>query len=83
MTPTDIDVLLHYHLSPVKHPRLGVLAVQDSIELLVDNGLLIQKNAPEKEYNTTTRGSAHIKQLCALPLPTKAWIGEDGKAIDI
>ena len=80
MTPNDIEILIHCHVSPAKHPRFDAnRAVFDS---LVVNGLL-ERLIPSDDYVTTPKGAAHVGQLCALPWPHEAWIGADGKIIKI
>lgn len=79
MTPNDIDILLHYHVSPTDHPRLHAPAVKQSISMLIHEGLLYL--ADNNMYATTDRGFAHVRQLCNLPFPEKAWVGADGKVI--
>ncbi len=84
MTPNDIDVLLHYYVSSTEHPRINSPAVKETIHNFIDNGLIQSTDVVgQHQYETTPKGSAHVAQLCALPWPTKAWIGVVGKVIDI
>jgi hypothetical protein len=76
MTPNGIEVLLHCHTSPTPHPRVEARAVRDALAMLEDDGMIV--SAPGTTYTTTSRGAAHVKQLCRLSLPTQAWIGADG-----
>lgn len=78
MTPNELDVLLHYHTTPRHHPRIAAPAVRDAIAKLLGLGLLTDIEPP---YTTTSRGAAHVKQLCWLPIPEQAWIGADGKVV--
>lgn len=81
MTPNTIEILLHYYVSPDPHPRIGAPAVNDDIQMLVSVGLISLLHG--KVYQTTDRGEAHIKQLCNLPFPKRAWIGSNNEVIDI
>jgi hypothetical protein len=77
MTPNDIEILIHCYVSLEKHPRAEYnRGVFDSF---VENGLV--SHVKDGIYRTTEKGVAHIQQLCNLPLPTKQFIGYDGKVI--
>ena len=82
MTPNDIEILIHYCTSPSVHERLDAPAVKDSIASMVDCGLLepIDNNGM---YIGTERGWAHLEQICQLNLPRRAWLGDNGKVIDL
>lgn len=79
-TPNDIDVLLHYYCCPSPHPRIEAPAVSESVRKMMRLGLLELTGEP-LTHTTTDRGDAHVKQLCRLTLPTKAWVDERGVVI--
>ena len=80
MTPIAIEILLHFHASPLPHPLSAYPAVAAEIESQLKNGLI----EPDKgAYRTTERGKAHVQQLCNLPFPTQMWVDKDGNKIDI
>ena len=54
MTPNDIEVLLHCHVSPRVHPRADAPAVREALRRLEDN-MLIEKREHDY-YHTTSRG---------------------------
>lgn len=68
MTPNEIEVLIHCHVTPTVHPRANAPAVEDAIQRFLKHGL-IEKD--DSYYKTTGRGEVHVKQLCSLPWPTK------------
>jgi hypothetical protein len=80
MTPNEIEILIHYHVSPAPHPRIDALAVNEATRRMVDNGLIEQRE--DEGYHTTDRGRAHISQLCTLPWPVAVWADRDGLTID-
>lgn len=85
MTPNEIDVLLHYHTSPEAHPRASAPAVKHAIATLLSWGLLTTERAGDvRFYCTTSKGRAHVKQLCDLktPIEKRMWIGADDKVIE-
>lgn len=80
MTPNDIEILIHCHVSPTPHPRLAQnKAVFDSLER---NGLIRYHANSIGVYVTTARGAAHINQLCSTPWPKQAWIDSNGRVIE-
>jgi len=82
ITPSDIEVLLHYHTNPAPHPRKLAPAVKEATERFVREGLIELDD--EKLYTTTTdRGKAFVKALCNTPLPTQAWIDGYGNVIKV
>ena len=83
MTPNDLEVLWHFHVSGTPHPRRTTPAVKTTIRWLLENDLIYEVDN-EGSYETTPRGRAHLAQIQALPLPrpaTERWIGADGKII--
>jgi hypothetical protein len=79
MTPNDIEILIHCHVSPTPHPRFECNKdVFDSLEL---NGLIEYHEHLIGVYVTTARGRAHINQLCSTPWPTQAWVDKNGEVI--
>lgn len=83
MTPNAIEILLHCYLTPMPHPRRDAPAVQEAIEAFLVEGLIEAEPGSPGGYRTTDRGTAHVKQLCNLPLPEQGWIGANGMAIDL
>ena len=81
MTPSDIEVLIHCHVSPSVHPRAEAPAVTEALKKMIDTGL-IEKDVVNFGFNTTDRGKAHIKQLCNLSLPIPVFTDEEGEIID-
>lgn len=79
MTPNDIDVLLHYHVNPNPHPRIGAHAVRDSINWFVHEGIF--KVLSGSLYATTDRGKALVIKLCSVDLPKLAWVDENNTVI--
>jgi len=78
MTPNEINVLLHYHCSPTVHPLAKVPAIINATSNLVHWGLLANIEPP---YTTTSKGVAHVKQLCTLPLPEQVWVSRTGEVL--
>ena len=72
MTPNDIEVLLHCHVSPQPHPRNNAPAVQAAIACFMRDELIEPiVDCPQREgqeiYITTAKGKALVAKLCATP----------------
>ena len=78
MTPNDIEILIHYHVSPAPHPRISAPAVESATLMLQEHGLI---HLVDGSYRTTDRGSAHVQQLCELDFPRAAWVSAAGEVI--
>ena len=81
MTPNDIEILIHCHVSPTPHPRRDAGAVDGALKSFVCQGLIEQRGSDI--YYTTDKGAAHVAQLCSVPIPIKQFIGYDGKVIKV
>lgn len=97
MTPLEIEVLIHCHVSPKPHPRQNAPAVQEALKKFVQldlislesgssestvvNGMIVKELKHLRVYTTMFRGKAHVKQLCNLPLPGLAFVNQSGEVI--
>ena len=80
MTPNDIEVLIHCHVSPTRHPRSDAPAVINALAVLEKYELIVRDEFGI--YSTTTRGAAHIRQLCETQWPSLAWVDSQGRVIE-
>ena len=85
MTPSAIEVLLHYHVSPARHPRHDAPAVVEARERFIELGAitpawLIGSSYVEclpgevdltqhDTFATTAKGKAWVEALCRTPYP--------------
>lgn len=81
MTPNEVEFLIHCHTIPNVHPRMDAPAVQRARDFMVEQDLIF-KMGGQKYYATTSRGKAHVQQICDLSLPNQAWVGSDGELIN-
>lgn len=72
-TPNNIEVLLHYHVSPTSHPRSYAPAVRNVTKKFLELGV-IKKDG--KSYQTTKLGEAWVKALCNTCIPKVAYVDE-------
>ncbi len=70
MTPNDLEVLIHYHTTPGKHPRIDAPAVVESINGFLKDGVL--KRA-ELNIVVTEMGRAWLDIILETPYPTMVW----------
>jgi len=82
MTPNDIEVLIHCHVSPVLHPRIDAGAVKEALARFLNCGLIEGFGDVSNAYQTTDKGAAHIQQLCNLPFPTVKYVTASGEVIE-
>ena len=74
-TPNDIDVMLHYHVSPHPHERVHAPAVQEAINMFVKNGMLRpSKDNGGSGFCVTTKGQVWIDMLLATPFPVERFV---------
>ena len=74
-TPNDIDVMLHYYVSPRPHDRVHAPAVQESINMFVKNGMLCpSKDNQGSGFCVTTKGQVWIDMLLATPFPVERFV---------
>jgi hypothetical protein len=77
LTPNDIDVLLHYYVSPEPHPRHNSPAVQSTVDTFIEDGILEEVNNEHHvtyKIRTTDRGRKFVEMICETPYPEKRWI---------
>lgn len=65
-TPSDLELLLHCHVSPQVHPRADAPAIIDGTRRLVDAGLIERM---DRHYGTTEKGKFYIAHLLKQPFP--------------
>ena len=78
MTPNDIDVLLHYHVSPRLHENFSAPEVMGATSRFVVDGIL---ESHGDSYITTDRGHAWIEMILRVPYPRQVWVDEKGTEI--
>ena len=78
MTPSDIEILIHHHVCPERHPRFDAPAVQETIRFFVRAKIFEET---DNSYTTTERGEALVELLCKTELPQQAWVDKDGSVI--
>lgn len=65
-TPSDLELLLHCHVSPQVHPRASAPAIIDGTERLLNHGLI---ERVDRHYGTTEKGKFYIAHLLKQPFP--------------
>lgn len=81
MTPNDIEILIHCHVSPTRHPRAEAPAVASTLKAFAASGILEQDG--DDIYRTTRKGKALMSAICSTPFPVEAWVDGNGKAIEL
>jgi hypothetical protein len=78
VTPNDIDVLLHYHVSPREHERIIAPAVRETIDMFKSNGILETRTGKQltdhgSSYTLTPKGEKLVDMICKTPFPINEW----------
>jgi hypothetical protein len=74
MSPSDLEVLIHYHVSPEPHSRRNAPAVRDAIDRFFGDGILESLPDDAKQYTTTARGRKFLEMILSTPYPKLVWI---------
>lgn len=82
MTPNEIEILLHFHVSSTQHPRQDAPAVVDATAMMLRNALIeragrIPGGSVPPTYGawkTTERGAVLVAMLRETPLPVCQWV---------
>lgn len=80
-TPSNIEVLLHCHTTPLPHPRREAPAVADALALLRNLGAIEPSDIHHEVETTTALGRAWVEALCRVPLPRMAFVDERGEVL--
>ena len=80
MTPNDLEILIHYYVSIVPHPRLNTPEIQHSIEKFVSDGIF-KLYVIGNKTRITEKGKAWLKTILSVPYPQKVWVDENGNVI--
>lgn len=72
-SPSDIEVILHYHSSPEPHPRFDAPAVTRAVVAFLNAGILKHSNTFASGYECTAKGNAWVRMICSTPYPVEAF----------
>lgn len=76
MSPAQIKILLHYHVSPEEYnyPN-GAEFIRDEINEFIACGLMAEATeGSDRDYTLTKKGHFYVTDgLCAVPLPEMAY----------
>jgi len=81
MSPSDLEVLIHYHCFPLKHPRCNAPAVIQAIKMFLRDEI-IKECENDSGYTTTEKGRAWVKMILSTPYPTQQWVDDKGNVIN-
>lgn len=80
MAPNDLEILIHFYVSPAQHPRQG--AVDHDCERLEELGVL-RLTGHNTKYSITGKGKAWMRCILDTPFPQNVWLDDHGHIIDI
>lgn len=70
MTPLQIEMMLHFHCSPLPYPNRSP-AAEEALQWFRSEGLI--ESTGMGSVRLSERGDAYVKFLIALPLPIANW----------
>lgn len=73
MTPSDLEVLLHYYTISSPHPRQTAPAVREAIDRYTYDGILVRVPLVDV-FRVTPKGTAWLQMILATPYPREQWI---------
>ena len=79
MTPNELEILMHYYISPKPHPRIDAPACQETTQKFMDDGIF-EFNGGDS-YLVTEKGQAWIRMILKTPYPIPAYIDHKGKEV--
>ena len=80
-TPLHIELMMHYHCTPVALPNADAPVVVDYTSDLLKHGLIFVDRKCPSGYRSTDKGQAFIALLCRTPLPEMRWVDPEGREI--
>lgn len=81
MTPDEMDILMHHHISPDRHPRFQAPTVRSAITKFLDDGIFERRQVPYTRefpniYRLTEKGHAWLTLILGTPcpVPSPVWV---------
>ncbi|MCK4782116.1 MAG: hypothetical protein KAV87_00085 [Desulfobacteraceae bacterium] len=79
MSPNDLEILIHFYVSPTQHPRAEY--IDAACDAMKGKGLLDIDG--HFKWFITSKGKAFLQCILATPFPKQVWLDGNGKLIDI
>ena len=75
MSPLQIQILLHYHISPTdfRDGDFSAPAVREAIDMFCDEGMLCLSDSLNAVYEATEGVNVYVNKLMSIELPTLKW----------
>ena len=80
-SPSDIEVLIHYFVSPTIHPRIDAGAVKSTINTFLKDGIFVSDTTNSNYYQVTEKGRAWLKVIVNTPYPKAIWVDQHGDKV--
>lgn len=82
MSPLEIEILLHYHVSPGdwREGDFSAPKCNQVFQRFLDNGLLMKSD--KRAYQITKKGEFYVTEgLCKVPLPKQVFVIPAGERV--
>lgn len=70
VSPSNLELLLHCHVSPEQHPRLEAKAIKGGLEYLQGHGMIERY---DRTWTTTEKGKFYIEYILSIPFPEQSF----------
>lgn len=80
-SPSNIEVLLHFHCGVGPHPREEAEAVQEAIDRFIQDDVIAPEGEKPGVFRTTKKGQAWVQALCNVEPPKPAWVDSHGNIL--
>jgi len=81
MSPSDLEVLIHYHCDPYQYPRYDDHVVVEATKKFLQDDIIKVDNRSDSGYSTTEKGKAWINMILKTPHPVQCWVDENGNKV--
>lgn len=81
MSPSDLEVLIHYHRCPAQHPRYDAPAVIEATKKFLMDEIIKVDYGNESGYSTTEKGRAWLSMILKTPYPVQFWVDDNGNKV--
>ena len=83
MSPSNLEVLIHYHCTASQHLRYEAPAIIEATKKFLRDDIIKVDYGNESGYSTTEKGRAWLSMILKTPYPTQCWVDDNGNRIKL
>jgi hypothetical protein len=73
ISPSDLEVLIHYHYSGEAHPRANAPTIVETTVRFLKDGIFTMDTDNPSGYQLTIKGEVWLKHILETPYPILVW----------